>query len=192
MRLQRSALSLLIGCGVALAMTDTAAATPVCFDYPFGESVPDFIKRSSRISAVRVLRIRDVKDTAWVGDNVEFDLEAFGTIKGKGPKRFTLRGLRDASPEQLKFRGQAADHASLRQMTYRTIGGQSVLAQRKSDGACEFVPIMKVGHTYLVFQGGPTTAKSFEDIGDYRTDQWYASVLQELSFQAYEALHREQ
>jgi len=193
MRIQLAAACFFIACGAVFGSVDQTTAAPrVCFDYPYpGEAVTDFIKRSSPISLIRVAAVRDVDDTQWAGDNVEFDLVALGTVKGKGPKQFSIRGLRSASADQLKFRGIPADHASLGKMTYRTIGGQSVLAQRKAGGICEFVPIMKVGHTYLVFLGGPTPAKSFEEVRDYRTDQWYASVLQELAFQLWEERHPE-
>jgi hypothetical protein len=174
-----------------IACIDYAGAAP-CVDHPYpGETVTDFITRSLRISLVRVETIKDVPDTEWEGDNVEFIVADLGTIKGKGPKRFSLRGLRSANADQLKFRGKPADHASLGLMTYRTIGGQGVMAQRKRDDVCEFVPVMKAGHSYLVFSGGPATSKSFEEIRDYQTDQWYASVLQELVFQHWEKHHPE-
>jgi hypothetical protein len=174
----------IFGAGLATS-TQAAAAPSVCFDYPIGEPVTDFIKRSSRISLVRVRAVKDIEDTEWAGDNVEFELVALGTAKGKGPKRFSIRGLRRASADQLESRGKPADHASLGQMTYRTIGGQAVLAKRNSDGVCEFVPVMKASGTYLIFLGGPATSKSFEEVRNHQTDQWYASVLQEAGFQVF-------
>jgi len=121
------------------------------------QSDEDLVSRSPNIALAKAQR-QGNSDNNYV----KFAFNTVETIKGKVPKEFYLEGF--SAKETEDSPGDFSGHKMPEFWAFSA--GNSILP-----GDCNAYGLFEIGKTYLIFYGGPTHVRSFEQISS-KDDVW--------------------
>lgn len=150
--------------------------------YSTREAVSDLVRRNESIVVGTVVGQRSSLSGEWRGVNRIFSVAVHDVLKGDEQLRvLELAGLESDSlyPIDPYVLSATARHASITDMPERPPFGATRQFRRKKPigtASCEYVPVLEVGMTYLMFLSRPYAHLSFEPVVDFGSDAWLAHV----------------
>jgi hypothetical protein len=150
--------------------------------YSAEELVSDLVRRNETILVGTVVSQLPSSSGEWRGVNRVFSVAVQDVLKGDEQlNAFELAGLESDSlyPIDPYVLSATSRHATVNENPERPpFGGTRQFKRVLPIGTttCEYVPVLEVGMTYLMFLSRPYAHLSFEPIVDFGADDWLAHV----------------